>query len=688
MQKIYLIYSPWDAAYWSTSSFLKAKEQKFFQNNLIYKPFFLPIPQNFGHDIISQQLKCYWSGLQNRAGVDYLHTVDAIVVSRMQQLDAHASTGQNVLVFCGSPHPDSLALFFERLARFPHLKVCEPHVIMLLGRQDGELRTRFLRNWKKLSPDKLRILLLHEDGRHRMNDIYDTFVRYCGKHNCQVLLHQSADPHKVEPQLLTQLASILGCPNDADAPLVEEGYFPLSAPGLDMSRALTGFPFSFKNQLKWKRSEFYHTLCNIEKKEGYPPVTFTPREQALDLLSKCAPGNESLAKALGKKTLFASPHALDALPDIPSTLPEMSTEQCRNFVSAFSPEWRQEVLRYFRDETRSLHAVEHKLASVLEEYRQRFHFQSPYVWPRTSSPVAVLTLCRNQAAFIEQCMKSVTAQRCNVPFEHIIVDDNSDDVSASIIDDYASRHAHVRPFYLSCHAAHGENVQTMFSQCRSTYVAICDGDDYFTDPYKLQKQVDFLEKHPECSLCFHPVDVIYEDGSPSRIYPPKNLLPGGVRKFYTINDLLVANLIQTNSVMYRWRFREGLPDWFDATLIPGDWYWHLLHAELGLIGYLPEHMSIYRRHAASLYASAEGDQLKHYNLHGLKELHMYYQCNKHFSNRYYKEFYRLAKGVLANFVSIYIKSGDDTLLKKSCASYPDFAKDFLSQIKAQNIPQK
>ena len=197
-----------------------------------------------------------------------------------------------------------------------------------------------------------------------------------------------------------------------------------------------------------------------------------------------------------------------------------------------------------------------------------------------------------------------------------------------------------------------------------------------------------MEKQPECSLCFHPVNVIYEDGSPLRIYPPTNLLPGGVRKFYTINDLLVANLIQTNSVMYRWRFREGLPDWFDATLIPGDWYWHLLHAELGLIGYLPEHMSIYRRHAASLYASAEGDQLKHYNLHGLKELHMYYQCNKHFSNRYYKEFYRLAKGVLANFVNIYIKSGDDTLLKKSCASYPDFAKDFLSQIKAQNISQK
>ena len=683
MQKIYLIYSPWDAAYWSAASFLKSMQSEFLQNNLAYKPFFMPISQNYGHDIISQQLKCYWTGLHNRAGADYLHTIDGIVVAHMQQLDAHAATGQNILVFCGSPHPDSLGLFFERLARFPHLKSCEPHVIMLLGRQDGELRTRFLRNWKRLSPNKLLALLLHEDGRHRMDEVYDTFVRYCGKHNCQVLLHHSEDPHRVEPQLLAQIASSLDCLNTADIQLAEEVGFPLSAPGLDMWRALAGFPFSFKNQLKWKRNEFYCTLRGVEDAEGYPPVTFTPCGLALDLLNKCAPGNESLAKALGKNILFASPHALDALPDIPLTLPEISTEQCRNFASAFSPEWRQGMLRYFRDETAPLHPVEHKLASVLEEYRQRLQFQSPYAWPRTASPVAVLTLCRNQAAFIEQCMESITAQRCNVPFEHIIVDDNSDDTSASIIDDYASRHSHVRPFYLSSHAAQGENVQTMFSQCRSTYVAICDGDDYFTDPYKLQKQVDFLEKHSKCALCFHPVDVIYENGSPSRIYPPKNLLPGGERQFYTINDLLVANLIQTNSVMYRWRFHQGLPDWFDATLIPGDWYWHLLHAELGLIGYLPENMSIYRRHAASLYASAEGDPAKHYDQHGLKELHVYYQCNKHFSNRYYKYFYRLAKGVFANFVNIYIKTGDDTLLKKSCASYPNFANDFLAQMKEQ-----
>lgn len=681
MQKIYLVYSIWDAAYWSTAYFLQSARQEFSKINLTYNPYFLPISQVWGHDAITQQLKCYWFGMRSRAGADYLHAVDAIVTSHLQQLDADAASGRNILAFCGSPHPDSLPLFFSRLAMFPHLKACELHVVMLLGRQDSELRTLFLRNWKKRSPDKIYMLQLREDGRHRMDEVYSMLMHHCGKENCHLLLHQSTDPHMVEPQLLMQLSSALGIPEDVAPIPSNEFSFPLSAPGLDMSRALFGFPFSFKQKPVWKRDDFYRILRSVEQKEGYAPVPFMPREHALDLLSKCVPGNTRLAETLGKETLFASPHPLDTLPDMPSTLPEMSTQQCRTFVSAFSSEWRQAFLRYFRDQNRPLHSVEHRLASVLEEYRQRNHSQSPYTWPRTTSPVAVLTLCRNQEAFIEQCMESVTDQRCKIPFEHIIVDDSSNDDSASIIDNYASRHAHVRPMYLSCHAAHGENVQTLFSLCHSTYVALCDGDDYFTDPYKLQKQVDFLDMHPQCSLCFHPVDAIYEDGSPSRVYPPENLLPGGVRTFYTVKDLLFANLIQTNSVMYRWRFRDGLPDWFDPSLIPGDWYWHLLHAEVGLIGYLQEHMSVYRRHAASLYASAEGDHVDHRNLHGLEELRMYNTCNKHFSNRYYKDFCRLAMGVLTDFVHIYAKSGDDTLLQKGCKLCPEFARDFLSQIR-------
>lgn len=300
--------------------------------------------------------------------------------------------------------------------------------------------------------------------------------------------------------------------------------------------------------------------------------------------------------------------------------------------------------------------------------------------------VSVLTLTRNQENYIEKCIESVLAQQTDFPVQHIILDHCSTDKTPDIICKYAEKYTSIRPILLS-QWVNGQNVKGLFSRCRSKYAALCDGDDYFTDLLKLQKQVDFLEAHPECALCFHPVDVIYEDGSPARVYPPENLLPGGIRTFYTIKDLLYVNLIQTNSAMYRWRFYDGLPDWFDATLVPGDWYWHLLHAETGLIGYLRDRMSVYFRHSRSLYASAEGNHIAHRQLHGLDELRMYRACNQHFQGRYYTDLCTLAAGVFADFLQHYATTGNDSLLAKGAEICPGFASDFLKKLEIHSSEQ-
>ena len=308
-----------------------------------------------------------------------------------------------------------------------------------------------------------------------------------------------------------------------------------------------------------------------------------------------------------------------------------------------------------------------------------------------SSPtplVSVLTLAKNHEHFIAACIESVLVQQTDFAVEHIIVDDCSTDGTRQIIADYAYKHESISPVFLSGGAKPGRNVLALFQKCRSKYVAICDGDDYFTDPLKLQKQVNFLEKHPECSLCFHPVDVVYEDGSPSRVYPTDDMLPKVGNGLYTLKDLLFSNFIQTNSAVYRWRFRDGLPDWFDPSLVPGDWYWHLLHAEVGSIGFMREHMAAYRRHAKSLYASAEGSHVTHRSVHGLEELRTYSVCNKHFRGCYYNSFYRLAAGIFSDFLKIYSDSGDDWLLRQACSLYPNFARDFLAQIQFRSGSQR
>lgn len=305
---------------------------------------------------------------------------------------------------------------------------------------------------------------------------------------------------------------------------------------------------------------------------------------------------------------------------------------------------------------------------------------------RAQEPLlSVLTLTNNQVGMIAQNIESVLNQKTKFPVQHIIVDNASTDGTAEIIAKYAAQHSSIVPLLLKETASKGENIRVLFKQCRSTYAALCDGDDYFTDPNKLQTQVNFLERNKDCALCFHPVHVIYEDGSPSKIYPPDNLLPGGVRLKYSLHDLLGANFIQTNSVVYRWRFRDGLPDWFDPSLLPGDWYWHLLHAEMGSIGYLNKPMSAYRRHKASLYALAEKDHVAHRHRYGLQELHMYTVCNTHFHGRYHKEFSRLARGVFADLVQDYLKTKDDSLLQEGIAAAPDFAKDFLALLSNQNM---
>lgn len=373
------------------------------------------------------------------------------------------------------------------------------------------------------------------------------------------------------------------------------------------------------------------------------------------------------------ETSPAYPAEYAGAPMLPLNTDEI--EQCIELLSTMQKEW---ILSCLDTEFK-------ELTSEQEEIKNRLHKKN-YTSISATSPdyiVSVLTLSYNVHDYISQNIESVIAQKCTFPIQHIIVDDGSDDGTQEIIERYANSYSHIKPVLLPRFPRHdgGDNVKTLFGRCHSKYAAICDGDDYFTDPLKLQKQVDFLEKFPECALCFHPVDVIFEDGSPSRTYPPEDLLPGGVRKFYTIEDLLFANIMQTNSVMYRWRFRTGLPEWFEATLVPSDWYWHFLHAELGLLGYLPDHMSVYRRHSSSLYASAEGDHITHRAMHGMEELRTYAALNKHFRGRYYQKFCDLAASVLSDFIHIYVTTGDDTLFQKSVEVCPDFALDFLKQIK-------
>ncbi|MBD5607427.1 MAG: glycosyltransferase [Desulfovibrio sp.] len=307
--------------------------------------------------------------------------------------------------------------------------------------------------------------------------------------------------------------------------------------------------------------------------------------------------------------------------------------------------------------------------------------------PEPPVELTVLTMTYNHEKYIAQCMDSVLAQRTDFPVRHIVLDHHSEDGTPRIVAEYAARHPTIRPVLLS-HRRSQENVRGLFARCRTRYAALCDGDDYFTSPDKLRKQVDFLEKNPDHALCFHPVMAVFEDGRKPTIYPPLDTLPRHKSGAIFLSDLVQTNFIQTNSVVYRWRFRDGLPAWFRSDLCPGDWYWHLLHAETGKIGFIPEVMSAYRRHAGALYAQTLVSRRDHRRKLGMPELATYQAVDDHFNKRYHRPLSTLASSVFADFVELMMEEDEPRLLNWAVEKYPDFARDFLNSLSALEEKQK
>lgn len=216
--------------------------------------------------------------------------------------------------------------------------------------------------------------------------------------------------------------------------------------------------------------------------------------------------------------------------------------------------------------------------------------------------VSVLCLSYNQVDYIEECLDSILMQKTNFDFEVLINDDASNDGTKEIIEKYQKKYPKIiKPNYQKENQySQGKRnmiVRYLLPHAKGKYLAICEGDDYWTDPHKLQKQVDFLDENPEYSLCFHPVKVFFENGEEK-----DSVYPTGTTGF-TVERLLEGNFIQTNSVMYRARSKPEYSK-LSTDVMPGDWYLHLYHAQFGKIGFINKVMSAYRRHEGGIWWSA------------------------------------------------------------------------------------
>ena len=167
--------------------------------------------------------------------------------------------------------------------------------------------------------------------------------------------------------------------------------------------------------------------------------------------------------------------------------------------------------------------------------------------------VSVLVTTYNHKNYIRQCLDSMIAQRTDFEYEIIVRDDASTDGTSDIVREYADKFpGKVVPYILEenyfSKGMTNVSFAKMFGMSRGKYIAICEGDDFWTDPEKLQVQADFLEAHPDYSLCVTASHYADADG---QLKQGKVFRNGTVSRELTIEEILRGWTAATNTVVYR-----------------------------------------------------------------------------------------------------------------------------------------
>lgn len=208
--------------------------------------------------------------------------------------------------------------------------------------------------------------------------------------------------------------------------------------------------------------------------------------------------------------------------------------------------------------------------------------------------VSIFCITFNQEKYVEETLKGFLSQKTNFEWKVHVFDDASTDATPKILKKYAKEYP--ERILLTLREKNLGVVKNYFdaaTSMKSEYVCFCEGDDFWTDQNKLQKQVDFLDANLEFSGCCHRIRVKNEVSQcvdqeiPSlKEYSQKNI--------YSLTDLLEKNYVPSLSIMYRWKFvKESVPAVPD-NLLPCDWVMQLEHAECGPIKCLPDVMGVYR----------------------------------------------------------------------------------------------
>ena len=180
--------------------------------------------------------------------------------------------------------------------------------------------------------------------------------------------------------------------------------------------------------------------------------------------------------------------------------------------------------------------------------------------------VSVSIITYNHCGYVGRAIESVLKQKVDFAYEIIIGDDCSTDGTQEIVRDYQRRYPDRIQIILHPTRYKGipgrlNNVTNLYA-CRGQYVAMLDGDDYWVSDNKLQRQVDYLEQHPDYVLTFHDIKVVSEDDESDTHYDSERRPKPHQGTSFTHREVAEGWFIQTSTMLFRNHLIGEFPDWF------------------------------------------------------------------------------------------------------------------------------
>lgn len=215
--------------------------------------------------------------------------------------------------------------------------------------------------------------------------------------------------------------------------------------------------------------------------------------------------------------------------------------------------------------------------------------------------VSICCVTYNHEAYIRECLNGFVTQQTNFKFEVLIHDDASTDKTADIIREYESQYPDIiKPIYQienQYSKGIGINMTYQFSRAKGKYVTLCEGDDYWIDPLKLQKQVDFMQNNSDCSICSSG----YYTKKNGKIIG-QNLLKNSAGGFwFTLKDLNRYWYCKTLTVLFRKEILDrSLPEIKEYESISDfTYFYHILKYGKGY--YFSEIFGVYSLHDGGVW---------------------------------------------------------------------------------------